>query len=272
MTAAVSSTMSKIDVVLSDLAFPESPRCRDGRVYVSDWGAGEVHALVSGGSEVVARGSAFPMCIDFLPDGRLVVVHGRELLVQETDGVFATYADLAHLSEHGFNDVTVTKDGFVYVGNVDFEFPGGEPRPGFIAVVTPDGRAERVAGGVMFPNGLAVIGDELVVAESYGSRLTAFPIGADGSLGEGRTWADLGEGVPDGICVDPAGRIWYADVPHESCTLVAEGGELVRTIGLDRGAFSCALDGDTLYVATNLWTGGPTPGRNGQLVAVDLSS
>jgi sugar lactone lactonase YvrE len=264
--------MTRPTVVLSGLAFPESPRCRDGRVYVSDWGAGEVHALLDGGSEVVARGRAFPLCIDFLPDGRLLLVHGREVLVQEPDGAVTPYADLAHLSEHGFNDVAVTSDGFVYVGNVDFEFPGGEPRPGFVAVVTPDGRAGRVADGVMFPNGMAVVGDELVVAESYASRLTAFPIAADGSLGEGRMWADLGEGVPDGICVDAAGRIWYADVPHESCTLVAEGGEVVRTIALDRGAFSCALGGETLYVATNLWTGAPTPGRNGQLVAIDLSS
>lgn len=264
--------MTEIRVVIDDLAFPESPRSRGGRVYVSDWGAGEVHAVVDGGSAVVARGQAFPMCIDFLPDGRLLLVHGRELLVQEPGGALTTYADLAHLSEHGFNDIAVTAEGVVYVGNVDFEFPGGEPRPGFIAVVTPDGRAERAADGVMFPNGLAVIGDELVVAESYASRLTAFAIAADGSLGEARTWADLGEGVPDGICVDPAGQVWYADVPHESCTLVAEGGEVMRRVELDRGAFSCALDGETLYVATNLWTGGPTPGRNGQLVAVDLSS
>lgn len=264
--------MSSPRVVLSALAFPESPRCHAGDVYVSDWGAGEVHRLVpGGGSEVVARGEAFPLCIDFLPDGRLLVVHGRELLVQDADGALTTYADLGELSTFDYNDITVHPDGFVYVDNGDFEFPGGEPGPGFVALVTPDGRVQRAAEGVLFPNGMVVVGDELVVAESYAHRLTAFPIGPDGTLGAGRTWADLGEHYPDGICADRHGRIWYADVPHQSCTLVAEGGEVVRTLELDRGAFSCALDGDVLYVATNVWTGRPAPGRNGQLVAVDLS-
>jgi sugar lactone lactonase YvrE len=265
--------MSESNVVLTGLAFPESPRCHAGRVYVSDWGAGEVHALLDGGgSEVVARGTSFPLCIDFLPDGgRLLLVNGTELLVQEPDGTRSTYADLGGLSTYDYNDITVHPDGFVYVGNVGFEFPGGEPRPGFVALVTPDGRVERAAEGVMFPNGMAVVGEELVVAESYANRLTAFPIAADGSLGPARTWADLGDHYPDGICSDGQGRIWYADVPHQSCTLVADGGEVVRTVELDRGAFSCALDGDVLYVATNVWEGAPAAGRNGQLVAIDVS-
>lgn len=259
-------------VLIDDLAFPESPRCRAGRVYVSDWGAGEVRAVLDGGaSEVVARGQAFPMCIDFLPDGRLLVVHGTDLLVQEADGSLTTYADLGQLTDLSYNDVTVSPQGFVYVDNIGFEFPGGEPRPGFVAVVTPYGRVERVADDVMFPNGMAVVGDELVVAESYASRLTAFRINADGSLGDRRTWADLPGRYPDGICVDPAGRIWYADVADQSCTLVADGGEVVRTVSLDRGAFSCALADGVLYVATNVWDGAPTPSRKGQLVAIDVS-
>lgn len=264
--------MTEPTVVLSDLAFPESPRCREGRVYVSDWGAGEVHAVVAGGSEVVARGSAFPMCIDFLPDGRLLVVHGTDLLAQEADGTLAPYADLASLTHRAFNDVTVTADGFVYVNNIGFDFPGGDPAPGFVAVIAPDGRVARVAEDVMFPNGMAVVGGDLVVAESYGERLTAFALLPDGSLGERRTWAAVDGHHPDGICVDPDGHLWYADVADGSCTLVAEGGEVRRTVRLDRGAFACALDGDTLYVATNTWEGGPGGGRNGQLVAVDLSS
>ena len=32
-------------VVLADLAFPESPRWHDGRLWVSDWGANEVIAV-----------------------------------------------------------------------------------------------------------------------------------------------------------------------------------------------------------------------------------
>lgn len=264
--------MSDIRVLLTDLAFPESPRWHDGRVYVSDWGAGEVHAVTpDGAGEVVARGAAFPLCIDFLPDGRLLVVHGPDLLVREDDGTLAPYADLRPLAEHAYNDITVDRRGNVFVNNIGFDFPGGEPEPGTIVVVTPDGTAREVADDVLFPNGMATIGDVLVVAESYRNRLTAFDIAPDGSLGNRRVWADLGEDYPDGVSADPEGRIWYADVPHQVCRLVAEGGDVVRTVELDRGAFSCAVRDGVLYVATNEWSGAPSSGRNGQLVAVDLA-
>ena len=42
----------------------------------------------------------------------------------------------------------------------------------------------------------------LIVAEPYGKKLTAFDIGANGGLSNRRVWADLGDGVPDGICLD----------------------------------------------------------------------
>lgn len=254
-------------ILMDKLSFPESPRWHDGRVYVSDWGAGEVHACTpSGEAELVATGSAFPMCIDFLPDGRLLVVHGTDLLVQDGRAM-TTYADLSPVSELGFNDITVDAAGHVFVNNIGFEFPGGEPKPGLVAAVTPDGRVAEVAGDLMFPNGMAVLGTTLVVAESYANRLTAFDIGPSGDLAGRRVWADLGEHNPDGICVAPDGSIWYADVPHQVCVNVVEGGEVLRTIDLDRGAFSCALGEGFLYVATNSWG---DIGRNGQLVAIDL--
>jgi len=268
--------MTEIRVVLDGLAFPESPRWHDGRIYVSDWSAHEVIMVRDDGvGEVVATGSAFPMCFDFLPDGRMVVVDGTKLLARQPDGSLAPYADLAAVSDLGFNDVTVDPQGNVFVNNIGFEFPGGEPGPGLVAVVTPDGTARRVAGDVMFPNGMAVTGDgaTLVVAESYAGRLTAFDIADDGSLSGRRTWAGLGGGVPDGICVDDQGAIWYADVPHTCCVRVARGGAVLGQVDLDRGAFSCTLGGNTLYVATNVWSGPDATdrnARNGQLVAVAI--
>ena len=54
----------------------------------------------------------------------------------------------------------------------------------------------------------------LVLAESYGKRLTAFDIESSGSLSHRRAWANLGDGVPDGICLEAEGAVWYADA-HE---------------------------------------------------------
>jgi sugar lactone lactonase YvrE len=89
-----------------------------------------------------------------------------------------------------------------------------------------------------------------------------------------RMWADLGDGVPDGICLDVEGAVWYADVPNKRCVRVREGGEALATTELDRSCFACALGGadrTTLFVTANEWKGpakmfeGPP---TGQVVAV----
>jgi sugar lactone lactonase YvrE len=88
-----------------------------------------------------------------------------------------------------------------------------------------------VAEGIAFPNGMLVTPDNatLIVADSYGRCLIAFDIGEDGGLSNRRVWADLGEGVPDGICLDAEGAVWYADVPNRRCVRVHEGGDEVAT-------------------------------------------
>ena len=71
-------------------------------------------------------------------------------------------------------------------------------------------------------------------------------------------WADLGTGVPDGICIDAEGAVWYADVPNQHCARVSEGGEVLMTVEADRGCFACMLggpDGTSLYVMAAVWRG-----------------
>lgn len=79
-------------------------------------------------------------------------------------------------------------------------------------MVTPNGAVRQVADGLAFPNGMAVTPDNatVIVAESYARRLTAFAIGTEGNLSNRRVWADLGDGCPDGICLDAEGAVWYA--------------------------------------------------------------
>ncbi len=92
--------------------------------------------------------------------------------------------------------------GNAYVNGGGSDFVAGEEfAPGFVALVTPDGDARQVADGIAMANGMAVTPDNstLIVAESYGKRLTAFDIAADGDLSNRRVWADLGDGFPDGI-------------------------------------------------------------------------
>lgn len=129
-----------------------------------------------------------------------------------------------------------------------------------VTLLTPDGSLRQVADGIAFPNGMAITPDNstLIVADSYGKKLIAFAIAADGSLSDRRVWADLGDGVPDGICIDADNAVWYADVPGKRCVRVREGGEVLQTVTVDRGCFACMLGGEakkTLYIIAAEWRG-----------------
>jgi sugar lactone lactonase YvrE len=269
--------VTELQTLMTGIAFGESPRWYDDRLWFSDWGTQEIIAVdLEGESEVIVRVPSFPFCIDFLPDGRLLIVSASErlLLRREPDGPLVTHADLSTLSEHPWNDIVVDAWGNAYIGNIGFDFPEAEFAPGTLALVTPDGSARQVADGVAFPNGIVVTPDNstLIVAESYANRLTAFDITADGSLSNRRMWAELGGGVPDGICLDAEGALWYGDVPNKRCVRVREGGEVKQTIALDRGCFACMLggpDGKTLFMVAQEWSGMESTAeeeRTGQLL------
>ena len=274
-------TNAKPQLLMTGIAFGESPRWHDGRLWFADWAAEELIAVdLSGQSEVVANVASFPFCIDWLPSGELLVVSGaqRRLLKHEPDGGFSTYADLAPLSDKGWNEIVVDGRANAYVNGGGFDLMAGEPfAPGIIVLVTPDGVARQVADEIAFPNGMAVTPDNstLIIAESYAARLTAFEIAADGTLSNRRVWAELGEAAPDGICIDASGAVWYADVPNQRCVRVAEGGEQLDLIELDRGCFSCALGGPedrTLFMVVREWhglAGAENEQRTGQLLMVE---
>ncbi len=262
-----------MDVLTSGHGLVESPRWHDSRLWFSDWTGGRIVAVDdSGATEVVVEHRSLPMCFDFLPDGRLLLVSNQEraLLTVEDGGAPTPYADLTAISDLGCNDIVVDGRGFAFVNSPNFDFasgpPAGEVQPGRVGVVTPDGEVRVVAEDIAFPNGMAVTADgtTLVVADSYRSHLLGFTIAADGSLSDRRVWADLANRPdgssdnPDGICLDASGAAWYADVPHQYCVRVAEGGEVLQTVDLDRGGFACMLGGTDapyLYAVTAVWPG-----------------
>jgi len=274
--------VSGLRTLVTGLAYGESPRWHDGRLLLSDMGAGRVLAVdLDGNTEVIAEVPAMPMGSGWLPDGRMLIVSSRDgrLLRAEPGGSLVTHADLTGLSRYPWSDMVVDGRGNAYIGNIGFDFGRAEPAPGMLALVTPDGTARQVAGDVMFPNGIAVTPDNatLILAESYGNRLTAFDIAADGSLSGRRVWAALDGGYPDGICLDADDAVWYAEVPGRRCVRVREGGEVLQTVEADRGCFACILGGAdrrTLFIAAAEFStaadmsAGP---RTGQVLAMDVA-
>jgi hypothetical protein len=139
------------------------------------------------------------------------------------------HANLGGL-DRGWNEIVVDGRGNAYVNGAGFDLVAGKGfAPGIVAL-----------------------------ADSYGRRLTAFNIAADGGLPNRRLWADLGDGVPDGICLDAEGAAWYGDVPNKRCVRVRAGGEVLQVIDLDRGCFACTLgsaDNSTLFPVATEWRG-----------------
>ena len=273
-------TINGLQTMVAGRGLVESPRWHGDRLYFSDWSAGEVIAAgLEGGSEVIARVKSLPLCTAWLPDDRLIIVSSQEglLLRREPDGSLVTHANLGR---PGWNDIIADGRGNIYVNGPGFNPTAGEAfRPGGVTHVAPDGSVRQVADDIAFPNGMAVTADNstLIVADSYRHQLVALDIQPDGSLSGRRTWADLGDAAPDGICVDAENAVWYAEVPGKRCARVAEGGRELQTVPLDRGGFACVLGGpdrSTLLITAAEWRGMTDPQMvgpgSGQVLAVDV--
>ena len=253
--------LSATHTVLSGLAFPEGPRWHDGRLWFADMHAYEVVATtVDGQRSTQASVPHQPSGLGWLPDGRMLVVSmtDRRLLRQEHDGNLVLHADLSHLAPWHCNDMVVDRVGRAYVGNFGWDMLGRTTDPSLTNLirVDPDGSCHEVASGLNFPNGAVITpdGSTLIVGESGARCLTAFSIGADGSLTDRRTWALLPEGsTPDGICLDAEGAIWSACPRTGTVWRVAEGGEVLGSVAVDAAlkSYACMLGGDdgcTLFV------------------------
>jgi sugar lactone lactonase YvrE len=254
--------MTMAELFATEIEMGESPRWHDGRFWMCDWIAGEVLVFdADGNREVAAKVDGLPFSIDWLPDGRLVTTTPRGVVVGHEQLPYGAMGQ-------PFNEIVVDAAGRAWV-----DMPGAppweEPKPGIVAVVLPDGTSREMADDLWFPNGMVVLGeDTLVVAESHADRLTAWTITDSGELVDRRVWAALGSGAaPDGICADADGAIWYASVPGQRCSRVAEGGEVLDTVTSDRGCFACMLGGDdgrTLFIVANRY--GPSGASDGIVV------
>jgi sugar lactone lactonase YvrE len=173
------------------------------------------------------------------------------------------HADLSAVATGHVNDMVVAPSGIAYAGNFGFDLMGGAT---FVAAplarIDPDGTVSVASEPLMFPNGAAITpdGSTLVISESFGNRMSAFDVAADGSLGPRRDWAVFGPAptstdltevlgnavfAPDGMCLDANGAVWVADAVGNRVVHVAEGGEILDEISTgDEGVFACMLGGD----------------------------
>ena len=251
--------MTPPEMLLDGLIFLEGPRWYDGKLWFSDMFAGQVRTVdLSGNTEVVAEVAERPSGLGFLPDGRLLIVsmQNRQLLRLDRTGL-TSVADLSSLAVGSPNDMVVDTHGRAYIGHFGYDLFGGqEPRPASLLLVTPDGQVREVADGLEFPNGTVISpdGKSLIVAETFGRRLTAFSIADDGGLSERRVFAQFDEETPDGICLDARGGVWVSSFESGEFVRVEDGGTITERIPVPgKRAVACALGGPqrrTLFLLT----------------------
>src|SRR5690606_32278331 len=125
---------------------------------------------------------------------------------------------------------------------------------GMIVTVDRDGSWRRGAL-IGYPNGLARTGRELIIADTFASRLRTFRIGPGGALAEIGDYAALSaDRHPDGLHMTSGGRLWVASFDTGECLLVGRGGGVETAIPFGhRWVTDCAVggdDGSQLFVAT----------------------
>ena len=251
---------------IEGLFFGECPRWHEGRLWYSDFFDHAVFSVSPDGERTVELAfEGEPAGLGWLPDGRLLINSrlDRSIMRREMDGTVVRHGDLTPWATWHANDMVVASNGQAYAGNFGFDLDGlydGSVQPSAIAStslvrVDPDGTSYQAADDIAFPNGTVITDDggTLIIAESFGGRLTAFDRAADGTLANRREWAPLTGVAPDGICLCADGTVWVANALGAECVRVAEGGEVQERVTTSMNCFACMLGDDdrrTLYLVT----------------------
>ncbi|GMT41464.1 MAG: gluconolaconase [bacterium] len=234
-------------VLIDGLAFPEAPRWRNDRLWFTDQHARQIRWVdLNGQSGILAEMNDLPGGLGWLPDGTLLVVAmTSRCLYRVSEETFELYADLSSLASFHCNDMLVDTQGRAYVGNFGYDLHGGaEVAPAELIMVQPDGHASVVACDLIFPNGMTMTPNgELLVAETFAHRLSAFTVARNGQLSGRRTWAELGGATPDGICLDAEGAVWVASPGSGDVLRIREGGETIERVAPVGTPYACMLGG-----------------------------
>ncbi|QDZ02266.1 SMP-30/gluconolactonase/LRE family protein [Nitratireductor mangrovi] len=181
--------------------------------------------------------------------GRLVTCeHGtRRVTRTETDGSITVLAETFEGKRlNSPNDVVVRSDGSVWFTDPtygilhDYEGYKAEPEQASRNVyrVDPeDGELTAVVSDFRQPNGLAFSPDEsvLYVADSAASHdetaprhIRAFDVVGGRKLANGRVFAVIDNGIPDGMRVDTGGNVWSSAADGVHC--FAPDGRLIGKV------------------------------------------
>lgn len=246
-------------VWVEGLAFPESPRWHDNRLFFVDMYEGLILAASPGEPAVeVLRWPNYVAGLGWLPNGELLFVdmQAQQIMRQRNDGRVIVHCDLSTIANGLCNDMVVDRTGSAYVSSFGFDIQAGEGfRKAPLIFVSADGDCRFCSSDLAFPNGVAVSDNlnTVYVAETAARAVSVFERAADGQLKRPRRVTRLDEGMPDGICLDSEGCLWVAPITIPELLRISPDGNILERVSTSGLPFACMLggvDGRTLFVAT----------------------
>jgi gluconolactonase len=249
--------------IASNMVFTEGPLWHpDGYLLFVDIRRSLIFKLVPGGEpEVFRDNSGGSNGLTFDLQGWLLMceMDTRRLTRMESDGSVSVVLDrLDGKRINRPNDVVTRSDGSIYFTNPGLqrlEEPERELETNSVIRIAPDGAIAAVIPDFEYPNGLAFSPDEsvLYVANTREPKfIMAYDVQSDGSVTNGRMFADMSsdepDGVPDGMKVDVEGRV-YCTGPG-GCWVFDANGNHLGIIRLPEIPANCAWgegDNQTMF-------------------------
>jgi gluconolactonase len=241
--------------VAQNLGFTEGPVWHPGGYLLfSDIPNDRIHRLRGGDLDVYREpsGNANGLTLD-RENNLLACEHGnRRVSRQRGDEVetVASHYDGKRLNSP--NDIVVRSDGRIFFTDPPYGIRDEQrelPYNGVFTVAT-DGALSLLIDDFDRPNGLALSPDErtLYIADTQRLHVRAFDVAADGSLSNGRIFAEMAEGGrPDGMKLDTDGRLY---VSAGTLQVFGADGAPLGVVDCPQPPANCAWaeDGSVLYI------------------------
>jgi len=179
------------------------------------------------------------------PEGRFVIANHGQQTLERMDRNGKTEILLSSLEGRPLGDVNfVLSDGgggfwLTVSTRIQDWFAAlnqGRLNDGYIVRIDAKG-ARIVADGLAFTNECRIDarGEYLYAAETFGLKISRFPLLANGDLGPKKTYGpdDL-DGFPDGIAFDAHGNLWAALMGSDRIIAITPEGELLKILLLGK--------------------------------------
>jgi gluconolactonase len=218
-----------------------------------------------GKTEIFRQPSGNANGLMFNQAGQLLACeHSNRRVSQTVFGQVVTLADKFEGKRlNSPNDVDIAPDGSLYFTDPIYGLPRPQDKElDFEGVfrLSPDGKLTLLVKDFVHPNGIALSPDAKTIyindSESKLNHMRAFDVQADGTLTNGRVFADMKvqgiPGAPDGLKVDPQGNIWTSG--PGGVWVFSPAGKLLGKIAVPEVTTNLAFggkDNKTLFITAN---------------------